>query len=289
MRANLREAVGLLKQAGYELRNGQMTDVKSGEPLTVEFLEFQSVFERVILPFAAQLKLIGINSSPAGHRPGPVPEPPARLRFRHHHEFVAGIPLAGQRAARVLGLGRRRQGRARATSIGIKDAGVDALVEKVIFAKDRPGARWRRPTPSTGCCWPTISWCRNGAPASRAPCAGTVSGTRRSCRNTAVRASRRPGGTTRRWPPRPGHRVERAARPGARSSRAPGPGPPSSSPARARRRRRTEPRPVELRRPEIPADFPNFDYVNPAAPRGGASRRNSPRRWATRPPTPSTP
>ncbi len=56
--------------------------------------------------------------------------------------------------------------------IGIKDAGIDALIDRVIFAKDRPTVlaathAW------TGCSSPTITWCRNGLPTSRGPSGGT--------------------------------------------------------------------------------------------------------------------
>ena len=44
----------------------------------------------------------------APRRSRAVPEPLAQLRLRHHHDGVAGVAVARQRAARLLGLGRRR-------------------------------------------------------------------------------------------------------------------------------------------------------------------------------------
>ena len=38
VRANLREALRLLKEAGYEVRNQKLINVKTGEPFTIEFL-----------------------------------------------------------------------------------------------------------------------------------------------------------------------------------------------------------------------------------------------------------
>jgi microcin C transport system substrate-binding protein len=138
VRANLREAVGLLKQAGYELRNGQMTDVKSGEPLTVEFLEFQSVFERVVLPYAAQLKLIGINSS---LRVIDQAQYQNRLRAFDFDITTSSWPQSlspGNEQREYWGSASADKAGSR-NLIGIKDPAIDALVEKVIFAKDRPG------------------------------------------------------------------------------------------------------------------------------------------------------
>ena len=38
MRANLREGMRLLKEAGYEVRNQKQVNVKTGEALSVEIL-----------------------------------------------------------------------------------------------------------------------------------------------------------------------------------------------------------------------------------------------------------
>ncbi|WP_019905020.1 extracellular solute-binding protein [Methylobacterium sp. 77] len=138
VRGNLREAVRLLKEAGYELRDGRMTNVKTGEPLTVEFLEFQSVFERVILPFSAQLKLIGIQTTLRV-----IDQAQYQNRLRAF-DFDVTTSSWGQ----SLSPGNEQReywGSASADKpgsrnlIGIKDPAIDTLVEKVIYARDRPG------------------------------------------------------------------------------------------------------------------------------------------------------
>ncbi|MBX9931272.1 MAG: extracellular solute-binding protein [Methylobacterium sp.] len=138
VRTNLREAVRLLKEAGYELKNGQMTNVKTGEPLTVEFLEFQSVFERVILPFAAQLKLIGINSNLRV-----IDQAQYQNRMRSFDFDVTTSSWAeslspGNEQREYWGSAAADKPGSR-NLIGIKDPAIDALIEKVVFAKDRPG------------------------------------------------------------------------------------------------------------------------------------------------------
>lgn len=138
VRANLREAVTLLKQAGYELRNGQMVEAKTGEPLTVEFLEFQSVFERVVLPFAAQLKLIGINSTLRV-----IDQAQYQNRLRSFDFDVTtsawGESLSpGNEQREYWGSAAADKPGSR-NLVGIKDPAIDSLIERVIFAKDRPG------------------------------------------------------------------------------------------------------------------------------------------------------
>ena len=50
---------------------------------------------------------------------------------------LAAVALARQRAARLLGLGVSPTSRAAATSLGLKDPVVDALVEQIVAAPDR--------------------------------------------------------------------------------------------------------------------------------------------------------
>ncbi|MDO9429413.1 MAG: extracellular solute-binding protein [Methylobacterium sp.] len=138
VRTNLREAVRLLKEAGYELRGGQMVNAKTSEPLTVEFLEFQSVFERVVLPFAAQLKLIGIQSN---LRVIDQAQYQNRLRAFDFDITTSSWPESlspGNEQREYWGSAAADKEGSR-NLIGIKDAGIDALVEKVVYAKDRPG------------------------------------------------------------------------------------------------------------------------------------------------------
>lgn len=63
LRHNLRTAMGLLRSAGYEVRDGKMIHVETGKPLTFEILLFQKTFERVVLPFKNNLARLGIDVS----------------------------------------------------------------------------------------------------------------------------------------------------------------------------------------------------------------------------------
>ena len=63
-RQNLKQAVKLLQSAGYDFVDGKMTNLTTKEPLTIEVLGNAangSSFTRVMLPFIANLKKIGIT------------------------------------------------------------------------------------------------------------------------------------------------------------------------------------------------------------------------------------
>ncbi|TDM75548.1 hypothetical protein CEE98_12230, partial [Lactobacillus crispatus] len=59
VRNNLREAVRLMKEAGYEVRDRKMTNVKTGEALSVEFLSFDPSGERYVLFYKPSLERLG--------------------------------------------------------------------------------------------------------------------------------------------------------------------------------------------------------------------------------------
>lgn len=64
-RENLRQAVKLLQSAGYDFKDGKMTNLRTGEPLEIEILSNSangSSFTRVMLPFIENLKKIGIKA-----------------------------------------------------------------------------------------------------------------------------------------------------------------------------------------------------------------------------------
>jgi microcin C transport system substrate-binding protein len=60
IRANLIEAARLLKEAGYEIRDRKLINVKSGGPLSVEMLINDPTFERVVLFYKPQLERLGV-------------------------------------------------------------------------------------------------------------------------------------------------------------------------------------------------------------------------------------
>ena len=66
LRANLKEAVNLFKKAGYEVINGKMRNVETGEPFEFEILSNSAngtTFTRVMLPYIHNLEKIGVKAT----------------------------------------------------------------------------------------------------------------------------------------------------------------------------------------------------------------------------------
>ena len=61
VRSNLREALRLLREAGYEVRNQKLINAKTGEPFSVEFLLEIRACERIILFYKPSLERLGIT------------------------------------------------------------------------------------------------------------------------------------------------------------------------------------------------------------------------------------
>ncbi|BEI26016.1 extracellular solute-binding protein [Vibrio fluvialis] len=61
IRPQMRKAFELLKEAGWELKNKVMTNVKTGEPMTFELLIYSPTTERIAIPLQKNLKLMGID------------------------------------------------------------------------------------------------------------------------------------------------------------------------------------------------------------------------------------
>ncbi len=63
LRENLRTALTMLRNAGYQVKDGTMVNQETGEPLAFEILLHQKTFERVVLPFKNNLAKLGIDVS----------------------------------------------------------------------------------------------------------------------------------------------------------------------------------------------------------------------------------
>ena len=61
VRNNLRHALALFREAGYEVRNTKLVDAKTGEPFTFEFLVDDSATQRFVLFYKPSLERLGMN------------------------------------------------------------------------------------------------------------------------------------------------------------------------------------------------------------------------------------
>jgi microcin C transport system substrate-binding protein len=134
VRDNLREAVRLLKDAGYDMRDQQFVNSKSGEPFTVEFLGNNPVFERVFLFYKPSLERLGITVSV---RTVDEAQFENRLRSWDFDIITYGWPetqLPGNEL-RDYWSSQAADQSGSDNMIGIKDPAVDAMIERVVFAK----------------------------------------------------------------------------------------------------------------------------------------------------------
>jgi microcin C transport system substrate-binding protein len=139
MRANLREGMRLMREAGYEVRDHKQVDPRTGEPLSVEILNVTSDpmgSERFILFYKPALARLGIDVTVRN-----VDDVQYENRL---HNFDFDIIIATWPQALSPGNEQRDLWSSQAADtpgarnyVGIKDPAVDALIERVIFAKSR--------------------------------------------------------------------------------------------------------------------------------------------------------
>ncbi len=173
-RDNLRKAFELLREAGWESRDGKLVNAKTGEPFRIEFLGRDPTDERVNGPFIANLRRLGIEASLRI-----VDTSQYINRVRDFDFDIATTVLQqsqspGQRAARLL------------VEQGGGDAGL-AKPDGHQGSRDRQARRARRLRHRPG-----RSPCGD-ARARTASCCGATT----SCRNGTCPRSGRPTGTVR--------------------------------------------------------------------------------------------
>jgi microcin C transport system substrate-binding protein len=136
VRNNLREGLRLLREAGYEVRNQKLVNAKTGEPVVVEFLGADPNSERLSLFFKPSLERMGVTVSV---RTVDDAQYENRLRQWDFDIITASWPQSlspgneqrdfwGSSAADISGS---------RNLVGIKNPAVDALIDRVIFAKSR--------------------------------------------------------------------------------------------------------------------------------------------------------
>ena len=136
MRGNLREAVRLFNEAGYDVRDQQLVNRKTGEPFTVEFLANAPLFERVFLFYKPSLERVGITVSVRT-----VDEPQYENRLRSWDFDIityawGELLLPGNEQRGYWGTQAADEPGSE-NVIGIKNPAVDAMIEQVTFAKNR--------------------------------------------------------------------------------------------------------------------------------------------------------
>ncbi len=135
VRDNLRKAVELFQEAGYQLDGNKMID-PSGKPVTFEILLNGPTIERVAIPFAQALKRIGIEATV---RPVDSAQFVTRVRSRDFDMIYTGWGESNSPGNEQLDFwgSAAADKQSSRNYAGIKDPAVDAIIDKIIFAKDR--------------------------------------------------------------------------------------------------------------------------------------------------------
>ena len=136
VRDNFREALALLHDAGYEIRNTKLVNAKTGEPFGFEFLVDDPATQRFVLYYKPSLERLGVT---VNVRMVDSAQYENRLRQWDYDIIVMSWPES-------LSPGNEQRGfwSSAATDqpgsfnlIGIKNPAIDKLIERVIFTKDR--------------------------------------------------------------------------------------------------------------------------------------------------------
>jgi microcin C transport system substrate-binding protein len=138
-RTLLRQASALLDQAGWKVQGGQRVNAR-GEKLAIEFLTFEPTFERILSPYAANLKLIGIDARIRLVDPAQFEERVKQFDFdvmtqRFVMSTTPGIELRGMFSSQSASMPGSRN------LSGVAHPAIDALIENVIAAKSRQELR----------------------------------------------------------------------------------------------------------------------------------------------------
>jgi microcin C transport system substrate-binding protein len=134
VRANLRQAVRLFKEAGYEVRDLQLVNGETGEGYAVEFLAVDPNFERVFLFYRPSLERLGITVTV---RTVDAAQYENRLRNRDFDVITFAwreTQLPGSELGDYFGSEAADQAGSD-NVIGIKNPAVDAMIERIVLAK----------------------------------------------------------------------------------------------------------------------------------------------------------
>jgi len=133
---NLRAGLRLMRQAGYEIRDQKLVDAKTGTPFTVELLSEDPSAERIYLFYKPGLERMGIGVS---IRTIDAAQYENRRRNRDFDIIIANWAESlspGNEQRGYWGSAAADQNGSR-NYIGIKNPAVDALIDRVVFAKSR--------------------------------------------------------------------------------------------------------------------------------------------------------
>lgn len=135
VRNNLREADRLLKEAGYNLKDGKRIN-PAGQPFKIELLAYDSSFERVLLFFKPSLERLGITVTVRIVDPSQYENRMRNFDFDMTTGLWVQSLSPGNEQREYWGSKAATREGSRNT-IGIQNSAIDALIDKLVFAKSR--------------------------------------------------------------------------------------------------------------------------------------------------------
>lgn len=136
VRSNLREAARLLKEAGYEVRDRKLVD-PAGKAVSVEILVRDPSSERIALFYKPSLERMGVTASIRTVDDAQYQNRTRAFDFDMITDLWPESLSPGNEQREYWGSQAADQQGSNNT-IGIKNPAIDALIEKVIYAVDRP-------------------------------------------------------------------------------------------------------------------------------------------------------
>ncbi len=136
VRNNLRQALRLFREAGYEVKDHKLTNTKTGEKMTVEVLINAPAFERVVSFWKPVLERVGVDVS---IRIVDASQYENRVRSWDFDIVIAswGQSLSPGNEQRGFWGSQAADQAGSRNLVGIKDPAIDALIDRVIFSKSR--------------------------------------------------------------------------------------------------------------------------------------------------------
>ena len=197
-REQLRQALALLQQAGWSVKDRKLVDA-NGQQMSFTILLDEPSLERVALPYVQSLRKLGIDARVRTVDPAQYQHLTDDFDFDMTMMIYPESDIPGNELRDYFTCAAAKaQGSFNVP--GICDPAVDALVEKVITAQDRQHADDRGACAWTGCCCGAGTWCRTGTAGRSTSPTGTASATPTS--RSARASTSTPGGSTRRRPRR---------------------------------------------------------------------------------------
>ena len=135
-RGLLRRANELLTQSGCR-REGNVLKLPSGEPLTIEFLDFQPTLQPHTQPFIKNLALLGIQATSRIVDAAQYQRREEEFDFDMTVRRYSTSPTPGEALRQVFGSASATT-RGSNNLAGIADPVVDGLLEKILAAETRP-------------------------------------------------------------------------------------------------------------------------------------------------------